>query len=456
MAVLLWKASPRFPEPLSGIGDTDLLVAAKQHDQAVEVLAKCGFRQVSGARWRSQAFVGDWFRVDASIGALVHVQLYEKLILGSAFDPQVEVPNAGDLFERTGDGFPPGPSMADAAVLRVCRAALRRPWTPGRSADLLLSEAMDLAEGLDSSEMANAASLFPPDTAKAILNVFSGGRHAPLRRRLLGEHRSLPKAGGERPAFRLLAGLALWNRATLRLPIFCRRQLPRPAPVIAVIGSDGSGKSTVAREVSRTLHEKFDTRFVYFGTGDGPASWYRKPLVSLRKLRSRREVPADGNVSKADAPRQEIPASAKALWAVTVALERKGKMKRARRAAAAGWIVVTDRYPQVEFPGIHDGPRLGQWLEESGIRGRLARWENRIYHDLSGQRPDLVLLLAVSPEEAQRRRPEESAEELARRIEIAAKLRFGGCPRVVVDADRPLDKMIGIALENAFASLHEH
>jgi len=456
LPVLEWKARPGCTETFSGRGDTDLLVAAEQYEHATELVRGCGFQQIPSSPWRAQPFVSDWFRVDPAIGSLVHVQLYGKLVLGSAFDAQIEVPGAHSLFGRVSEGCPHVPSAADAAVLRLCRASLARPWNPGRGTRALLAEALELARQVSLPELEAAAALFPPDTARVILKSFSGADLRGLRRQLR-THRSQRRAGGESLPSRILAGVARWNRATLRLPVLSRRQLSRPAPVIAVIGSDGSGKSTVARMLAATLHEKLDTRFCYFGTGDGPSSWYRKPLVILKELRSwamRRAKPRQGD---GGGSRDQVPGLAKALWAVAVGMERSAKMKRVRRAATAGWIVVTDRYPQIEIPGIHDGPRLHNWIEAGGVRGFLSRWENKVYRSLSDNRPSFVLHLAVSPETAQRRRPQEHIDELVRRVEVAAKLRFGDCPRVIIDADRPLDEVFGAALETAFRHIkHGH
>jgi len=68
-------------------------------------------------------------------------------------------------------------------------------------------------------------------------------------------------------------------------------------------------------------------------------------------------------------------------------------------------------------------------------------------------RVDLLLLLDVSADTAIRRRPDEEPEELVRRIEAARALRYGHCPRVVIDADLPLESVIGTALTHVFRAL---
>ena len=232
--------------------------------------------------------------------------------------------------------------------------------------------------------------------------------------------------------------------------------LKKWAPIIAVIGSDGAGKSTVVSTLVEQFSKRTPTRFIYFGTGDGPGSLLRKPLVWLKNISKYREndvAPTTDSTDKTSKEKEKakVPDLAKAIWAISVAMERRGKMKRARRFADAGMLVITDRYPQAEHHGIHDGSRLGEWLE-SGRRGPLlwlAQWESKVYQKLAGQTPDLVLLLDVSLEVAASRRPGELREELERRIKIARSLNFMNADRAVIDADEPLY----VVLEQATAQV---
>ena len=219
------------------------------------------------------------------------------------------------------------------------------------------------------------------------------------------------------------------------------------APVIAVIGSDGAGKSTVVTTLVQQFSERTETQFIYFGTGDGPGSLLRKPLVWLKnnsKFRESDEAPAIINDASTPSSKKSVPDLAKAIWAISVAFERRGKMKQARQCADNGVLVITDRYPQAEYHGIHDGARLGEWLE-SGRRGPLlwlAKWELKVYRELASQKPDLVLLLDVSLDVAAGRRPGEPRDELERRIKVARSLNFMDAERAVIDADQPKEVVL--------------
>ena len=46
------------------------------------------------------------------------------------------------------------------------------------------------------------------------------------------------------------------------------------------------------------------------------------------------------------------------VWALALAVEKRSKMRRARRARNRGMLVLCDRYPQTKILGFNDGPLL--------------------------------------------------------------------------------------------------
>jgi hypothetical protein len=119
----------------------------------------------------------------------------------------------------------------------------------------------------------------------------------------------------------------------------------------------------------------------------------------------------------------------------------------ARRAAQArihGKIVVCDRLPQTQFAGLNDGPRLSTQPAGEGWLSRLAaRRELEAIEAFVTFPPDLVIKLHVSEEVARRRKPDTPPQQLARKLQIVRRLRYGPPTTVVdIDADQPLEDVL--------------
>jgi len=211
--------------------------------------------------------------------------------------------------------------------------------------------------------------------------------------------------------------------------------------VVAVVGSDGSGKSTLSRALAESFADHRQVVHIYLGSGDGPSSLLRRPLNRIKRaVLGAKGSPARRQAVQARAPRA-LDAS-RSVWALVLAQEKRSKLRQARRAARQGALVLCDRYPQAQVPGIIDGPLLDAWLS-SGSRWRqeLAKWERQPYAQAHAFQPDLVIRLLVDDETAARRRPGHDPEELASRKRVVEELRFDRAALgvVEVDANRPFE-----------------
>ena len=54
--------------------------------------------------------------------------------------------------------------------------------------------------------------------------------------------------------------------------------------MVAFVGCDGSGKSTMVGETRKFLAPKLDVYPMYLGSGDGSSSLLRKPMKLVRDL----------------------------------------------------------------------------------------------------------------------------------------------------------------------------
>jgi thymidylate kinase len=241
----------------------------------------------------------------------------------------------------------------------------------------------------------------------------------------------------------LLAGLGQAAKLTVtRLwlkrvgPVRYRKLIAGPGAMVAFTGSDGSGKSTQTQLLLKWLHYKLDAHLLYMGSGDGStglANGFRKSLSRLWKK-------TKGSKPKTPSTSGRPASLAEKIWRLfdLLLLRRKVRLlRKARRMADRGSVMLIDRYPQSQFPGISDGARQQD--------GRGFAWaaamERRLLAEAAGLGPDLVLKLHISPEAAHARKPDHDLATIRRKCDVVDSLAFPDARVVVLDAGEPLDQV---------------
>ena len=463
-----WKSNEHLAAGLFGDTDLDLLVASQHRSELERVMRESGFKQFPTRISRTYPGIVDYLGLAEESGKLLHFQIHYRLVVGERHLKPYRLPIETEVLDGRVRDPASGVATADPdreLLILVLRAALKIRWREaflarlGVEREVVSAREFDwLLERVDRHRVVALADDFADKDIAGLVDAAIDARLAhsevsDLRRALR------PLLVAEATHGTVDGVLLRWlrelqwlvggvNRRTLQLAIPYSRTAPAGGLVVAVIGSDGSGKSSVTSGLVEWLGGKTDVIFIYFGSGDGPASPLRAPLRAvLRLLRAvgssagSSSGSASGNGDRADGGRVGIT---KGIWATVLAHEKATRLRRAARARARGIIVITDRYPQAQVMGMCDGPLLAPWLEStSNIRRALAAYERRVYEVDGPQVPDLVLRLHVSPSVAAERRPEHDPADLRLRVEVADSLRFHTSAHVVdIDADKPQDEVL--------------
>lgn len=211
-------------------------------------------------------------------------------------------------------------------------------------------------------------------------------------------------------------------------------------PLIAVVGADGSGKSTVCEALLAWLQESGPAELCHLGIqSDNLARAIgRLPLIGRlveRKVRSK--------VKKAENVRGVGPLEAFVIY--LFALRRLRRFRRMLKRRRTGATILTDRFPQLAFPPGLDGPGFARVKADSTFARWLAKKEWQLFEWMTSQPPDLVLRLNIDVETATARKPDHAPELLAKKIASIPKLGFGAAPVIDIDATRPLDEVLAQA-----------
>ncbi|NIP79528.1 MAG: hypothetical protein GWM90_10050 [Gemmatimonadetes bacterium] len=470
-----WKSNEHLDAAMMGLTDLDLLVDPASASAFGRVLAELGFKRFDSGSGQAYPAVEDHLGMDADTGTLVHLHVHYRLVLGEEGLKGYQLPwerriLAGRRKDPVWGAYTADPH--DELVLLLVRSALKvrtrdrlpprsgRPFVRGGA----LRELRWLAQRVDPDRLERTAAALVGAEAASTLPRLLESAPPPLLWRFRRAIRPSPELYR---THRPVAGRLLrWGREARALARLIARRLgfrtsrsgrrdPRGGVIIAVVGADGAGKSRLLGALSPWLARKLDVVSIYFGSGDGPVSLARRPFSLARWVAPGRRRERAQASTGSDRPTGGEPKSASRPWpwlrsayhgslALVLAEEKKGRLARARRSANAGRVVLCDRYPQTQFPGISDGPRLGAWLgHPRRLLRRLAAREQAIYRRAELSPPTLVLKLNVSPSVARARKPETRHQELERRIQVARDLRFPSATRVaVIDADAPFEQVL--------------
>ncbi len=471
-----WKSNFHLKDALSEGGDLDLLVDRKDAQRFERTLASHGFKRAIDPLQESLPSIFHFYGLDNSLGTLVHIHVYYRVITGESLLKNYCLPLEELLLrDRRLIGDMPAPQLPAELLIFVIRMMakhaslleyllLRRR---DRSGYMQLRE--ELESLLEDDAAAHCSSLLadwlPAVDGKLFYECIDAlQKDAPFvdRYRL-----SLRLRRQLKPYSRFSAAAATLRRATIVLKHVTRRfrragkskQLASGGALIAFVGPEATGKSTLVQETVCWLSKVFDVSTAHLGKP--PSTWLTfVPNLALPLLR---KAAPEHRMSRVESmPREEDAARVSLLYAlrsVLLAWDRRALAVKVRRKAAQGGIVICDRYPSAMI-GAMDSARLRAPVDAGGrakVLGFLARLENRLYRQIPP--PDSVIRLTVPVEVAITRNQErqkkgkEADAYVLRRHTIDAVPTFPLSRTIELDSNQPRAQTIRTARQMVWESL---
>jgi thymidylate kinase len=463
-----WKSNDALHLSASGDNDLDLLVDRRSVQAFLGVLVACGFKQARPARRRPVPGVVHWYGVDAATGRFVHVDAQAQLVLGDDTTKNVQLPIERAYLASCTQGpiFPTPAPEFELAVL-VLRLALKHgTWdaavfglAPLRGAERRELEYLHARS--DPDELRRVVDTHLPQVGwtdwerycSALLEDRGVAQRLAAGRRVVADATGLMR---RRPAAD--TALRCSRRVTwgLRHYVLGQRNTKRLVAgggVIAVVGGDGAGKSTMVQGLSGWLNGPLETRVVHMGKPPrSPANLVVKgALLAARSAGLVTDWLPNYPTAQEHAGR--APGRAWLLWQLVTAGDRRRQHRRVRRLAARGDLVVCDRFPLAQVT-LMDGPRT-RWVPTAGLSPldrRLVAAEQRCYAEITA--PDLLLVLRVDPDVAvARKQGVDPADFVRPRSAEVFGADWAGTDAVVLDAGRPAEEVLAEARAAVWAAL---
>lgn len=429
-----WKSNEHLNEALMGDTDLDVLFLPEQRSLLDMVLNECGVKRFRTVPLMQYNAIEDYIGFDEKTARIWHLHTHYRMTLGEKHLKGYTITPWGRYILNNRIISPEGTYVCCPEVelvLLLSRMALKKRWRDiGRKIgkDDIVEYQWLLERCKRDKVMQNASQMIGRKGAEQLMSLCDGNltkrsqlnRLTTYLRKELKCYTEYSYWGArymrtEREIFWLIGGVK--RRFNLNTCKPYRRVLPAGGCVVVFLGCDGAGKSTSLAYVKKELGKKLDVKTVYLGSGDGSSSLLRKPMKLVAKRMGGKglghSVEKEYKEKKKVSLRSRLYSCAKILWAVTLASEKKSKLKEMTKARNNGIIVLVDRYPQTVNPGYNDGPLLTRYLaNKGGLCKRIAQWEYKIYEAAAKNMPDLMLKLMVPTEVAIERKPEMTVDEI--------------------------------------------
>jgi hypothetical protein len=463
-----WKSNEHLNASMTGDTDLDVLFDEKQKDQLLLLLEELGFKKFDSIKEKQYKDIEDFIGLDFQSCKVVHLHAHFRLTMGEAYlkgyqlDLEEKILNSR-VFDETFGIYCTNPAFE--LILLYFREALKI-----RNRDIammylknkvqyhgnILNEYNWLKQKCTDQEIEEILkTLFVNYQPIYELVVGKFNRKELLKlsaliKKEFKSHRLFSPSKALMLRWYREVSVKLYRKSSrlLNRPIISQRINPRGGLVIAVIGADGSGKSTVIANLEATFRKKLDVYRIYLGRGDGKISWARRMLLGLKKrvvapkAEKQKKKPELGTATK---KKGLIASIYKCIEALIVANEKRKNLKLMHTAKKKGMLVICDRFPQNQVMGYNDGPLL-HFLSASPnpIFRAISRMEARVYARAERNPPDVLFKLIADAKVVEARKPgETSLEMLEAKIAGVKKLKFADtCKVVTVDATQPLAKVL--------------
>ena len=414
-----WKSNEHLLPGLVGDTDLDVLLSESDRGKGRDILTELDFLECKSQYGSRYPGVEDWIGFDKATGSLIHVHLHYQLVTGHKGMKEYVLPWRDEALQTRILNEDYGVYTMDPnleIITLYSRIGLKadfkniiRCWLGKFYFDKDTKNEIDwLKERVNKSKVEALAQKYYGSRASQLLEIIDKENIndiAFLKLRKLAE--TSFKYSRRIVSFVRLREVSFFVYRRYVLPVNQRKgtvitkkvAIKEKGLTVAFLGQDGAGKTTVTKNIIKWWKWKLDTRYVYLGSGDNYSSWKKSMAKKL--------------------PGKSVFRYVRTFLTLSDTRDRTKKayknVKKAIEYANKGGLVIYDRYPQMDYAGICDGPKIRKRLHDifgDGIMYKLlsplADSEEKNLRRILHYSPDIVFKLILTPEESLRRKPEEN------------------------------------------------
>ena len=453
-----WKSNVALNRSASGDNDLDILVSRADTQVFTHILYKLGFKEARASSGQHIPGILHYYGYDPDDDRFVHVHAHYQLIVGHDLTKNYHLPLERPCLESAINDYIFKISAPEFELIifvirmvlkySIMDAILGKRKTPSTAMQRELEYLQNrvnltkLHDILEQNLPSIDAILFE-NCIQSLQPYCSNWKRIKVREQL--QH--VLKAYARRTMIADIC-LKLRRRMTglISRRIFghlSRKRMKNGGAIIALIGGDGSGKSTSVDGLYTWLSKQFDTIKVHMGKP--PCSLSTFALVSVSRicsLHKRLHKMKRPVKSSAGADSKEFPGYIPLLRSVCTAHDRYRLYVKSRRFATNGGLVICDRYPLPQIKLMDAGPfsqitNMEQTNRPIEFLIKIAKkYQQKIMF------PELLIVLKVAPDIAVLRKIEEVSGYVKARSQEIWDLDWQQTPAYIIDASRSKEEVL--------------
>lgn len=461
-----WKSNIRLEKAVTGRTDLDLLIDRRHSQLFRRIVIEHNIKPIMSAPGKHYPSIESYLGFDQASGRLFHLHVHYQLVLGEQFVKNYRLPLEEHLLEsvQLRHGVPiPQPEL-ELIILSI-RALLKYRdrdalkdllsiRTAGLPADILKEITWLLRQtSMDriSHELAKLGDIVPKDVVLEFLhtvvdNPRNGYRLYTLRARLRKALQPFQRHRRTKASMIYFLQLLRKQRSFRKFLPSQRMTSFNGGLTLALIGADGSGKSTMTQLLYQWLSWKLDVHLFYMGSKQ-PSRRSKLLYIFFRMARrGHRDVcQLLGEKNPVAWLLDVLLRTMQYCHHLSIGYDRYLRYKLSRQKAMDGSVVIFDRFP-LEAP--LDGPKIH--LTSQGKIGWLTRVFSKVERNIYARlrQPDHFFVLDVSPNVSLQRKPDhdrsaiEAKSKMVRTLVNSANQPDSRANITRIDADLPSDTVL--------------